>query len=428
MIEHEVDVLVVGGGCTGICAAVAAARHGARVALIEAVGCLGGMGTSGLVPAFAPFNYNDKQGEPYIRGLAWEIVERFDTAGAIFGVQQWWKLFDKEKAKLVYDRMVLEAGVRLRFFTFFHTVEMDGPFIRRAITVSKAGMEAWKARVYIDASGDADVAAAAGVPFDYGDDHGDTMPPTLCFSLGGVDRERIPHPRAVNEAMARGKAEGRLRNPEDHRGEKDIFGPEAMIFNYNHIYGINGLKPDDLSRAMIEGREIAFELLDYIRETVDGFENAFMASMGILPGMRETRRIKGDFCLTGDAYFRSDRHEDDVCVYDYACDLHQARHSKADRERFEKLYYEQRTQPGEYYGIPYRSLLPVGVENLIVGGRCVSCDRVMLSSLRVMPPAMAMGQAAGTAAALALDTDGRTRCVSIPGLRKNLLADGAYIP
>ena len=129
--EHEYDVAVIGGGPAGIGAALAAARLGARTVLIEATCCLGGCGTSGLVPALAPFNYNQKDGPPYLRGVAWETVERLDAAGGLYGLDKhsWWKLFDKEIAKSVFEKMVLETGSRLRYFTFFHGVEMDGPRI-----------------------------------------------------------------------------------------------------------------------------------------------------------------------------------------------------------------------------------------------------------------------------------------------------------
>ena len=145
-VRYDVDVFVAGGGPAGVAAGVVAARQGRSVFLAEGHTCLGGMGTAGLVPALAPYNYNQQDGEPYLRGIAWEVVERLDAAGGLYGLgkHQWWKLFDKEIAKSVFEKMALEAGVSLRYFTFFHTVEMDGPMIRRALSVSKAGLEAWR--------------------------------------------------------------------------------------------------------------------------------------------------------------------------------------------------------------------------------------------------------------------------------------------
>ena len=428
--EHECDVLVVGGGSAGLASAVAAARHGAKVTLIETTCCLGGNGTSGLVPAFAPFNYNQKDGQPYLRGIPWEVVERMDAADGFYGLgkDQWWKLFDKEIAKGVFEKMAIEAGVRLRYFTFFHTVEMDGPFVKRALTVSKGGLEAWKAKLYIDATGDADLSAAAGAPIMMGDAALDRMPPTYCFTVAGVDRAMLGDTRQVNEAMKLGKAEGRLRNPEDHRGEKDIFGPEAMTFNYNHIYDVDCLNADELTRGVIEGREIAFELLGYLRDTVPGFKQADIATTAILLGVRETRRIKGDFILETDAYFESQRHEDDICVYDYALDLHAARAGKDSQADYYDIYYDRRTGPGEFYGIPFRSLLPQQIENVAAAGRCISCDRPMLGSVRQLSSSMAMGQAAGTAAAMSLEYGNRLREVPTAQLQDTLRADGAYIP
>jgi hypothetical protein len=428
--EHRCDVLVVGGGPAGIAAATASARGGADTVLIENTCCLGGLGTSGLVPAFAPFNYNERDGKPYLRGIPWEVVERLDAANGLYGLgkDRWWKLFDKEIAKRVFESMVLEVGVHLRYFTFFHTVETTGQLVKRALTVSKGGLEAWNAEVFVDASGDADLAAASGAPILMGDAATDRMPPTYCFTVTGVDRALLGDTRQVNEAMKRGKVEGRLRNPDDHRGEKDIFGPEAMIFNYNHIYGIDCLNADDLTHGVVEGREIAFELLDYLRETVPGFTKANISSTGILLGVRETRRIRGEFVLEKDAYFESRRHEDDICVYDYALDLHAARATKDSQDEYYDIYYDKRTRPGECYGIPFRSLLPRDIDNVVVAGRCISCDRPMLGSVRQMPSSMAMGQAAGTAAAIALKHGCRLREIPIADLQDRLRRNGAHIP
>ena len=428
--EHECDVLVVGGGSAGIGAALAAARNGAKTVLIEQTSCLGGNGTAGMVPALAPYNYNDKNGEPYLRGIAWEIVERLDSADGLFGMgkHQWWKLFDKEVAKRVFENLVREAGIRIRYYTLFHTVEMDGSIVRRALTVSKAGVEAWKAKVYIDASGDGDLAASAGANVMMGDAATERMPPTYCFAVMNIDRAALGDFRRVTEAMKRGKIEGRLRNPDDHRGEKDIFGPDAMIFNYNHIYDIDCLNPDDLTRGVIEGREIAFELLEYLREVVPGFDEADIATTAVLLGVRETRRIEGDFILRGDAYFESHHHPDDICVYDYAIDLHASQATKSSQEEYYDIYYDKRTRPGEYFGIPLRCLIPKGIVNMLIAGRFISTDRPMLGSVRVLPCAMAMGEAVGVGAALAVRGRGHVRDVDIDELVTTLRDGGAYIP
>ena len=163
------------------------------------------------------------------------------------------------------------------------------------------------------------------------------LPPTYCFALANIDRTRLGSAKAITEAMAHGKAEGKLRNLEDHRGEKDIFGSDLMTFNYNHVYNVDCLAPDSLSDGFREGREIAFEFLDYLRQTVPGCENARMANLATLIGVRETRRIKGRFRLTAQAYFQSHRHQDDIAVYDYALDLNARQPTAKSREEYYNL-------------------------------------------------------------------------------------------
>lgn len=431
--EHQCDVFIAGGGPAGLGAALAASRCGAKTVLVEQTGCLGGMGTAGMVPAFAPLNYNDKAGIPLIRGVLTDILDELNRESTLFndypgyGRQQWWLLFDKERSKLVFDRMLNREGVAVQFFSTLCGVEMNDRRIVRAMTLGKDGLHAWTAKCFVDATGDADLAFHAGVPCVLGDDAGQTMPPTLCFSLSGIDRSSMPSPRAPYEAMARGKADGSLRNPDDHRGEKDLATPDAWLFNYNHVYGVDCLTSQGLTQAMVEGRATAFEFLDYLRKTVPGFSHAYMAATAPLVGVRETRRIRGQTTLTRDAYSRSLRNEDDVCVYDAPIDLHAVSAERKSQEEYYQNYYVERTKPGEVYGIPYRCLLPANIDNLIVAGRAISCDRAMLASVRQMTCCVATGQAAGVAAALMMKYCS-TADVPVAELRRSLLSQGVFLP
>ncbi len=430
-VSSDVDVVVVGGGPAGIAAAMAASRNGARTLLIEQRGFLGGMATVALVPAFCP--YSDKE-KAVIRGIGLELLDRMKSACTPEFQQEYrdwldWVPIDVEALKRVYDDAVMESGIDVLFHTFACGVDMDmdHKHIKGIYIVNKSGRSYVRCRYVIDASGDADIAAMAGVPFQKGGDDGVLQPGTMCYLLTQVDRKRFL--QYVQEsgdtpqiplAVARAQEQGDLPP-----GRKDVSGfawvSDTMVgVNFGHVFGVDGTKAEDLTRAAIEGRRLVEVQARFLRSYVPGFEHAHVTTTGEQIGIRETRRIIGDYVLVQEDFMEMKSFEDDIARNAYFIDIHMA--TSKDKMQIKRL------PPGKSHGVPYRCLLPKQVENLWVAGRAASSDRVVQGSLRVMPNCFAMGQAAGTASAIAINQSlDSTRDVNITELQEQLVQQGAWL-
>ncbi len=429
-LDDSFDVIVIGGGPSGCTAAAAAARDGARTLLIERTCSLGGMGTSALVPAWCPFS--DKEKMVY-RGLA-ERVFLASKAGAhhIPEKQLDWVPIDPEKLKRVYDDLVTSFGVTVLFDTLLASVETDGAGNVTAIVVAnKAGLNAYRAKVYIDTTGDADLTAWAGAEFHKGDDDsGDLQPATHCFVLANVDEYAYRFaPAGIN--LNRIVAEGKHPLIPDTHCCNNTIGPGCVGFNAGHVWQVDNTDPFSVSKAVIHGRKIAAAMRDAFAEYYPAvFGNAFLVMTGSLLGVRETRRIVGDYELTLDDYLARKSFDDEICRNSYFIDVHHAKaeaHKRTDSADFEKRSF--RYNPGESHGIPYRCLTPKGLRNVLVAGRSISCDRPVQGSVRVMPVCLAMGEAAGAAAAQALKAPSiDVHAIDVTALRKRLREAGAYLP
>ena len=424
------DLVVAGGGPAGVAAAVSGARNGLKVLLLEQTGCLGGMSTGGLVPCLAPYSQDGTV--PLIRGIAGEILARLKAAGGNGepGVEQW-PAIDAEKLKLIYDDLVARAGVKTLFFTFVSAVLLERGRIRVLVVENKGGRQAVLGKAFVDATGDGDVAAMAGVSFVKGDSKGRMMGVTLCFTVAGIDPDgyrrwlkKRPDNAGKNRFLREAVAAGRLPDWEDaeHRMIADIaLQPGYRAYNYGHVFNVDGTDPDDVARAMMRGREIAHSFLAFARRHIPGMKNAVVTATALLPGVRETRRTRGVDALD-ERLFRSGRITDDaIAVYDYPVDLHGS-------DKKAKTVLEE--QPaGFLYGIPYRIMVPAGGPgNLLVAGRSVSADRIGQSSVRTMPACYAMGEAAGVAARLAVRRGVSFGAVDPAALRRVLARQGANIP
>ncbi|MFB5761243.1 FAD-dependent oxidoreductase [Paenibacillus medicaginis] len=429
-VACEVDVLVIGGGASGIAAAIAAAKGGAQTMLVEQRGFLGGMGTVALVPAFCPFT--DKR-KPIIRGLGLQLMERMKQACDPVYREEYqelldWVPIDPEVLKRVYDDAILESGVTPLYHTFVYDVVLskDRRKVEGAVVVNKTGRSFIPCRYIIDCSGDGDIAALAGVPFQKGGEAGELQPGSMCYLLANVDRPQFN--RFLKESGDTGQlhktVERAIKDGALPEGRKSISGL-AWISNYlvgvnfGHVFGVDGTLAEDLTRGAIEGRRTAERQLQFFRRYVSGFERAHMVASGEQLGIRETRRIEGDYILTVDDFLAARSFPDDIARNAYYIDIHLA-NSKSEMT-FNHL------PPGVSHGVPYRIMLPVGIDNLWVAGRCVSSDRAVQGSLRVMPNCFSMGQAAGTAAALALRDGSGSRGISVAELQQRLLEQDVWL-
>lgn len=413
----EFDVAVIGGGTGGVPAAVAAARRGARTLLVERYGFLGGMATAGLVNPYMGYSVGKKE---IVRGIFGEIIDSLEEAG---GLGRNRRTFDEEVLKLVLDALVQEAGVSVLFHTTLVDCRSESGRIERAALASKGGSFEVKAKVFVDGTGDGDLAAAAGATCEVGrSEDGLCQPMTLCFRVAGLEEgasEGVGRLRkTLNEVYARAKAEDTVDNP---REDVLVFGTlrEGVIhFNTTRVIERSALSAEELSAAEFEGRRQAGELVALFREKVPAFRNAYIQKMGVLIGVRESRRVMGEYLLTVEDVLSGKKFPDAIACSCYPVDIHNPSGGGT---------VIRRVPEGDYYEIPYRSIVPEGTGNLLMASRSISATHEAHSSMRVMPVVAAIGEAAGTAAAMAAEGGIAPAAVDIRRLRTGLRAAGAFV-
>ncbi|HEV3090966.1 MAG TPA: FAD-dependent oxidoreductase [Candidatus Cybelea sp.] len=442
--SDEFDVLVTGGGNAGCAAAIAAARHGARTLLVERYGFLGGTATAAMVGPWMTFH---SESDRIVGGIAQEIVERLvrkggspghlhDSSDYVATITP----FDPEVHKALLFEMMREAGVELLLHSYFLSTLLEGDRVTGAEFATVGGTRSYRATVAIDATADALVAASAGVPTQQGDERGRVQPATLMFRLSHVELDVLAaylreHPEEMRTSLTPAqRVPGALTavaglyslwNAAREEGLVDVPRelvsffispyPDEVTVNMTRVVDVDPLDPVDLTRAEVEARLQAMQLLDFFRRRVPGFGNARIAASGAQIGIRESRRIEGRYTLTRDDVLQARRFDDAVARSAYPIDVHNPSGSGTQT---------QRLAPGASYEIPYRTMLPVNREQLLVAGRCISTTHEALASTRLTPTVMTLGQAAGTAAALA---GAKGVCVGEldpGGLRAALIADG----
>ncbi|NPV47742.1 MAG: FAD-dependent oxidoreductase [Armatimonadetes bacterium] len=417
------DVIVCGGGTAGACAAIAAGRRGKRVLLIEQLGFLGGSQTGALVLPYMNYRTPTQQ---LIAGLHQEIIDRLaawpggaDTA-----------FFNYELLKYVLEEMAVEAGVELRYHTFVSDAITEGSRIAGVVTCSKSGRQEFAARQVIDCTGDADVAFRAGVPCESGrQEDGLNQSASLRFVVGNVDLqalsarlEELDRPSAppelhmgfakghtdapkIEELIDRGVAEGVWTEAEAvYIQFFSIPGrPGEVAFNCPRVTYINGARAEDLTRVQIEGRRMIPRIIAWCQRYLRGFDDCYLLTTAVLPGIRESRRIVGEHVLTAEECTQPTRFPDRVAKSNYPIDIHSPTGSGVTLKGL---------APGEYHDIPYRCLVPLKVDDLLVAGRCISATFEAQAAIRIEPTCRALGEAAGTAAALCLEQGCRPRDLS----------------
>ena len=394
-ILADVDLLVVGMGPGGLCAAVTAARQGLTVAAAEHYGSPGGMANVGEISPFMP---NHCGSEPLDRPLYIEWVNRMRNYLASPLPPTAVKRGDDRSipryyAMLATEDMLLEAGVKLFYHHTFFDVVKEGKRISAVIFTGKSGLSAIRAKMVIDSTGDGDVAAGAGCDFEFGNADGYCQPMTLCFKLSHVDRSRTPDHRTISELYCRAKEAGKIDCPREDVLFFSDFDGDVVHFNTTRVIQHDGTNAEELSEAEIIARKQMREFLVFLRASVPGYEQAEIQSVASQIGVRESRRILGLEYLTIEAFERRAKFPDAIARVNYPVDIHNPSGSGTDLRML---------GADEYYEIPYGCIVPPSVENLLMGCRAISVDHALHSSMRVMPPVCSIGQAAGMAAAMAL--------------------------
>lgn len=421
-VVGDYDVIVAGGGPAGVIAAVAAARSGARTLLIERYGFVGGMATSALVTPISEFRVG---GQQHIGGIPLELMRlAAELGGAELDRDSGnWPVND-EVFKLAAQRMLLDSGVTLLLHTWFADVIGENGHVSHVIVQNKAGRVAYACKAVVDCTGDADVVRAAGLPTTKGDV---LQPATLWFQLGGVDTDALQYVfgDAVDGILPVSESI-RARLAELHvTGEVPLFGgPWINSFFRDGMVSINVLReptdasdPEWFSRTEASLREKMHDLIDVLRREFPEFRNAWLAKSGIQTGVRETHHIVGLYELAKDDIIHPKAFPDTVAKGAHTIDVHHT--DSIDQDDLIVL-----RRP---YNVPFRSLVPQGSENLVTAGRCLCADGPGFGSVRVMATCMAMGQGAGTAAALAVRDGLSISHMDFDDLRQTLIESGAII-
>lgn len=416
--NKKYDLIVAGGGLSGVAAAVAAAREGVKVLLIEKNGYLGGMATAGLVNPFMPYCERSENGgynwsKIVNEGLFKEILRRLDQLEGLHKNRQ---TFNEEIMKLVLDRMILEHKIDILLHSFISSVEKQGARLKAVTVTSKSGTASYEGSYFVDATGDADLSTLAGCEYRIGRDSDHLCQPmTLCFRLANVDTSKYDR-NFVNKKFNEMKQKGLIKNPREDVLTFAHVVDDVMHFNSTRVVGKSGVKAEDLTQAEIEAREQVYELYRFMKDNIPGFENCQLLMSAPEIGVRESRRIVGEYTITQEDLLNTVKFEDSIARGTYPVDIHNPSGSGT---------VIQHIPAGDYYTIPYRALLPKGMDNLIVAGRPISSTHEAHSAYRVMPICTCIGEGAGTAASIAVKRNLAFRDVDYKEIQSLLDSHGA---
>lgn len=418
MYSKKYDIIVAGGGFAGTAAAVCAARRGQRVLLLERSNSLGGAASNCLVHPFMLYFTNiDGKRRDLCGGFFAEIVQALKKHGKYqcIGPDTY---FHGEVLKLILNRICIAAGVELLFHARITDAAAEDNLVRSVRVSTDSGDIDFEAKYFIDATGDANLSYMCGFPYHVGrSGDGLCQPMTLCFRLANVDMTRFDA-AAINKLYAEKRAAGEIKNPREDVLTFRTLTDGVLHFNTTRIVKRNPLDVFDVTLAEIEAREQVFEIFDFLKANFDCFKDSDIIMTAPQIGVRESRMIDGEYILTGDDLKRLTVFPDAVATGNYDLDIHNPEGTGTSHYYFKS---------GEFYTIPYRSLIPRGAKNLLVGGRCIGCDHEAQAAIRIMPIVSCTGEACGVAAALAAENDCEIGRVDTTRLRAELVGEGAII-
>jgi hypothetical protein len=434
-VEDGHDLIVAGGGPGGVAAAICAGRLGAKVLLLEQHGCLGGAGTSALISAWSDFADGEKM---IVGGLMRELVEELHKRGAYkpnIDPSAWRKnlhagfAYNPEKLKVLLDELCAAANVEVRFFTRVIDADVSNGRVNGVIANNIEGHRYITGRAFIDGTGDAVLANLCGVKCrEAGRDTKHIMAPTLCSIETGIDGDAFKT-SAQQAAVFRAIEDGFFTQKDRHVPGLFRWGQDKAIMNAGHLFGTNGLKCRSLSDGMAQGRKFVEEYTEFFRRYVKGCENMETVATAAMMGIRESRRIVGEYELNHADFTARRCFPDQIAVHNYSVDIHVHDCSDAQWERYQNEFLKRdRTKEGEYYGLPYGILVPKGSQNLWVAGRAVCADIPMHGAIRGQPTCFMLGEGAGTAAAQSIRTGQAAAELNTGTLVETLRKQGAYLP
>ena len=410
--QTNYDVIVAGGGPAGCCAAIASARQGMKTLLIEATSALGGMGTMGMVSAMSPFTDGEKL---LYKSIPVEILNHYKERIGIPQSKWDWIKISPEDLKRVYDDLLTESGADVIFQSTVCGADKEGSKINSIIVANKEGLTSYQAKVYVDCTGDGDLAAHSGAEFEKGAD-GEVQSSSLCFAISNIHTDKINI--KINSNFNDGiwpKIIADKKYPLICRHFIPVTFGDTLIINGGHIFDVDSTDIKSVSNAYFLGRKTAEQyhkaLIEYMPEA---FCDSYLVETAPLLGVRESRRVKGEYTLTVEDYFTRRSFDDEIARNSYWLDCHPSGKNKSSF----KVSPDGGYKKGDSHGIPFRCLIPVGIDNLLVAGRCMSVERIVLASTRVMPNCLATGEAAGIGAALAIKTNTEVRNINGSDIRK----------
>ena len=410
------DLAVIGGGFAGVAAALAAARAGVKVLIVEKSNCLGGAAVNCLVNPFMPY-WTEMDGKrvDLSAGIFKEIHDRLEHHNAMNK-----ESFLEEELKYILNEMVAEANIDLLFHAYIFKVEKCDEHIASIVVATKSGEMHVEANYFIDATGDAQLAYLANCPTVLGreSDHL-CQPMTLCFRVGNVDVEKFYASREkLKIAHAQSLAAGELTNPRENILVFKTPIHNVLHFNTTRVVRKNPTSPVEVTEAEVLARQQVYEIYEFMKKHADGLENSFLMMTAAEIGVRESRMIVGDYVLTEQDCRNCVKFDDGIAACNYDIDIHNPEGTGTSHYYF---------PAGEYYTIPYRSLIPKGVSNVLVAGRCISSDHGAQASYRIMPVVCCIGEAAGSAVGLAVKQNCTVREIDVKELQNELKRNSAVL-